>query len=313
MISHDSNQRRSVPPIVGLLLLAGVLLGCGNRDVVFSSDQDLQVMTDQGDNLQAVRSDAHGMSTPSWSPAGDRIGYSDLVEVSGCCNHLDIFVTSRTGSGRSNLTSSCAVSPVGVCNEFNADWHANGIAYELEVISPDLVGPGEIFVMNASGGNKTNLSDHVADDVEPSWSPAGDRIAFASDRNGSYDIYVMEYPGGGNVVRLTTDAGEDRSPAWGTVTVDGEREEWIAFVTDRDGDREIFRILPDGTGEQRVTDNNADDWSPSFMPDAPQAMVFLSDRDGADEVYLYPIGGQVDQLTTTGTEKHTVDFGPQVR
>lgn len=300
-------------PVLGLLGVTVVAAGCGNNDVVFSAGESLRLITDDGDDLRTVRTDAHGMSTPTWSPAGDRIVYADLVQVSGCCNHLDLFRTDASGTGRANLTSSCPVGPVGVCNEFNADWHASGIVYELEAISQDLVGPGEIFVMDAGGGNKTNLSSHVADDVEPAWSPDGSRIAFASDRDGSFDIHVMDASGGGNVVRLTTDAAEDRSPAWGEVTEGGDREEWVAFVSDRDGNREIYRIRPDGSGLQRVTDNDADDWSPSWMPDAPQAMVFLSDRNGSDEVYLWVPGGQVQQLTSTGADKHTADYGPKIR
>lgn len=295
--------------LIGAIALFLALPGCGHKNLVVSSGQDLVVMDDEGGNVMTIRSDAHSNSTPSWSPSGNQLAFSDVVTVNGCCNHLDIFITSSSGTGRSNLTTNCPVGPVGDCNEFNSDWHSNGIVFELEAMSTDLVGPGEIFVMDANGSNKTNLTDHVADDVEPAWSPDGDQIAFSSDRSGNYEIYVMDFPGGGNVRQVTNNAAEDRSPSWGRATVNGQAGEWIAFVSDRDGDREIFMIQPDGSGLRQETDNTADDWSPSWDQESIQTFVFLSDRSGSDEVYLGLVGGAVKQLTSSGVDKHTVDYG----
>ncbi|NIM52761.1 MAG: hypothetical protein GTO22_26535, partial [Gemmatimonadales bacterium] len=47
-----------------------------------------------------------------------------------------------------------------------------------------------------------------ADDREPAWSPDGTRIAFASNRDGNYEIYVMDADGS-NPVRLTDNPAGD--------------------------------------------------------------------------------------------------------
>ena len=46
-------------------------------------------------------------------------------------------------------------------------------------------------MMNADRSNQRNLTDHPALDSRPNWSPDG-RIGFTSNRDGEWNIYVMD-------------------------------------------------------------------------------------------------------------------------
>ena len=103
--------------------------------------------------------------------------------------------------------------------------------------------------MNADGSGPTRLTNNAAADVEPAWSPDGSRIAFASTRDGNFEIYVMNADGS-NQTRLTNNAAADDQPAW---SPDGTR---IAFKSNRDGiERDLRherqRHRPDPAHQQR--------------------------------------------------------------
>ncbi len=80
----------------------------------------------------------------------------------------------------------------------------------------------DIYVKPVSSSVVTRLTDDPAQDVMPSVSPDGQYIAFCSDRNGSWDVFVMSAEGGKSV-QITNDGSHDLHPSW---SPDGSR---IAF------------------------------------------------------------------------------------
>lgn len=65
----------------------------------------------------------------------------------------------------------------------------------------------------------------------------------------------------------------------------GEVAGQVVFTTDRDGNNEIYKSNADGTNASRLTENMANDASPSWSPDGSR-IAFASDRDGNFEVYV---------------------------
>ncbi|MDO4759027.1 MAG: S41 family peptidase [Rikenellaceae bacterium] len=81
------------------------------------------------------------------------------------------------------------------------------------VISPDgeqvvFSYKGDLWAVPTSGGSARQLTSHTAYDYAPVFSPDGKEIAFASDRNGNFDIYTLSMRGGEPRRVTTNSAGE---------------------------------------------------------------------------------------------------------
>ncbi|MDE6268301.1 MAG: PDZ domain-containing protein [Muribaculaceae bacterium] len=72
---------------------------------------------------------------------------------------------------------------------------------------------GDIYTIPYSGGTATRITSDPAYDTAPIWSPDGKSIAFASDREGSLDIYIVDAEGG-TPRRLTTNSGSETPRAF---------------------------------------------------------------------------------------------------
>jgi Tol biopolymer transport system component len=131
-------------------------------------------------------------------------------------------------------------------------------------------------------------------EVNAQYSPDGTRIAFASDRYGTFEIWVSDSDGSHAVQVTTLGRAEAGTPRWST---DGRR---IAFDWNVAGHWDIYTVSASGGGLQRMTTDSFDHDIPSYSRDG-KWIYFASMRSGRYEVWKMPAGGgEAIQLTKNG-------------
>jgi Tol biopolymer transport system component len=170
-----------------------------------------------------------------------------------------------------------------------------------------------VFGMAADGTEQGRLTDERGDvsvaggvefQTDPAWSPDGKQIAFASGREGSFDLYVMSADGSGTT-RLTSTGANDRGPTW---SPDGSR---IAFARSSDGGR-VWVMNADGTDARRLTADLAEEGEPAWSPDG-RWIAYTHRASGSDvrEIWVSrPDGTARRPVTTLGVKSYAPAWAP---
>lgn len=79
------------------------------------------------------------------------------------------------------------------------------------IFHSNMDGDNEIYQMTKN--SILQLTDNSWNDEYPVWSPDGTRIAFTSNKEGNYDIFVMDTDGS-KITRLTTSKANEKEPSW---------------------------------------------------------------------------------------------------
>jgi serine/threonine protein kinase len=223
---------------------------------------DLWVMNGNGSNQANWVATGSWDEYARWAPDGQRLSLSTTANTEGIPNS-EIFVRQANGS-LLQITYSTA-------EDQWADWSPNGRLIYTEGFKGD--SDWDIYVINADGSNRTAWLDGPTCDVQPTWSPNGQWIAFlriSRDTNGNGgvdfedtgDVWVGSASGGS--LRQVTSGVWATTPAW---SPDGL---WIAFAQVRDSNG---NDVSDGK-------DAVDIWAVPFEGGNPVPLVQSSNRDG---------------------------------
>ena len=182
----------------------------------------------------------------------------------------------------------------GATNSFVGSMTADGTVYA------DMAVAGVDNIYKIRNGLATKITTGAGADYRPCVTPDGSKFVYVhADVATGAQIIVANGDGSGavNVSHGTVGVGDNWYPS---ISMDGSK---VVFMSDRDGDSEIYLVNSDGTGLTRLTNNPADDTTPAFTPDGTH-IIFESDRVGdAHEIFKMDLtGGNVTQLTSAGLD-----------
>ena len=234
------------------------------RDYIGSQLELLGVETG---HRQIIYSSRQPIEAPNWTPDGTAL----MVNSSG-----------RTGDWgrilRFDLASrELSLVDTGFAIRNNND-HVLSFDGTMLAISDQSTDAGEstIFTLPAAGGTPRRITP-LTPSYMHSWSPDGKFLLYAGGRNGGFDIYRIPADGSGPEVRLTTAEGVDDGPEY---TPDGK---YIYFNSVRSGRMQIWRMSADGRNQERVTNDEYNNWFPHVSPDG-KWIAMISYHDALDAI-----------------------------
>ena len=144
---------------------------------------------------------------------------------------------------------------------------------------------GGIFAMNPDGSDQVQIT--VGEDLDPVWSPDGQRIAFVRRAGGMQSVRVVNSNGTGDSPVTSPIAGAVETPTWSS---DGGR---IAFTVDQE---DIWVVNVDGSGLTQITGTPNEEAYLSWAPDGSRiafttsASIYAVKPDGSDPRALFTAG-----------------------
>ncbi len=246
----------------------------------------LFVVSAEGGTARQVTSGNWNHGAPRWTRDGRRLVFSALrvEDAEWLWRESDIYVVDVASGSTRQLTTR-----KGPDNQPTPSPDGRLIAYTGYDSTDATWVDSRLYVMNADGAGQVLLAEDASGGL--AWSPDGTRLAFCSDRTGSFQVFIM--PADGSQVRQVSDGlASALFPEW---SPDGRR---LVFegTTAEDTPGDLYVVNADGTGQHRITADPAQDAEPAWSPDG-RLIAFVSDRAGNPDIYLVrPDGSGVRRL-----------------
>ena len=282
--------------------------GCGPAPSSSASSEESVARSEERlDALLDIGSSVIG-ETPQWAPDG-----SQIMFVSGRGGSRGLWSISPSGGDPQELAGD-----IGDAGHFLASqhptWSPDG-RYVAYLSSPPAADDQsqELWVWSAGDGATHALTDLGGRINSFRWAPESDRIAFAGDRFGNYDIWTVDVADG-TTARITEDTRYEVFPSW---TPDGTHLLYVR-LNDAWTDHDVLERPAEG-GEARLVVQDTDFFDyraggtfgyPDVAPDGEQ-VLFRSQRSGWINYWLIPYdGGTPRPLAAAEAEQRHARWSP---
>ena len=179
----------------------------GTQIVTGLTDWYETISTAWADGSGVVQQDIAYGASPAWSPTGADIAYVSRPAENPTAQGIYAVHPDGTGS-RTVWEQQREFAPWPTSDP---DYSPDGSKIIFSTLYPG--NDYQIWVVAAAGGTPVRLTNNESADVDAVWSPDGKKIAFASDRDGNFEIYTMNADGT-NQTRITNDPANQIDPTW---------------------------------------------------------------------------------------------------
>jgi Tol biopolymer transport system component len=200
-----------------------------------------------------------------------------------------------------------------------ARWSPDG---KLIAYSADLLGPPDVFLVDAAGGEPRRMTTGFTQAYFESWRPGTAEFLYADNKSGDFELYslsmtaeqptqITSIPGNESgdwspdgTQFASTRSNQGRSTVWVTrpgeeprqLTTEGYEtfSDWspdgslIAYTTTVTGRADVWVVPATGGEARQLTNDFRADWGPRFSPDG-KWLSYVSQRGGQQDIWIVPV------------------------
>ncbi|MFZ4712296.1 MAG: TolB family protein [Bacteriovoracaceae bacterium] len=254
--------------------------------------KELYVMDFDGQNVKKLTNHQGIVISPTFNYDNSKIAYS-LISKNRADRNIGLYIYDLK-TGDSHLISNQKGINSGAV--FTPD-------HEHLITTLSFSGNSELYRMDLEGKNLTKITNNSADDVDPTLSSDGTKMAFLSDRSGKAMIYVADPSATEKNVKRVSFIGKfNATPSF---SPDGKN---IVFSS-WDKTFDIYRITSDGAELFRLTKDFGSNEDPSYSLDG-EFIIFTSKRvksrsSAEQDIYIMDKNGEVIGGLTQGISNCT--------
>lgn len=175
----------------------------------------------------------------------------------------------------------------------------------LAVLALHENGYSQLFAYQLGASPFIRLSHGAWDDIQPALNPGGTQVAFASNRSGWWDLYLLDLQTGA-LTQITDSPEYDGAPSW---SPDGR---WLAYESylGENGGLDIFIRPLDGAQEPiQLTDDPGADFDPSWSALGRQ-IAFVSTRSGENDIWVADLDKADQRFTNISRNNRQIETHP---
>lgn len=296
-----TDNSKNIYTLTILTLLLVFISGCqlnsiplsASYTVVYSSSdpngRGVYIADDKGESRIRLISVTGNDGYPDISPDGERLAFYGKYDKR---KTWSIHTVNIDGSNLQRLThenevwdSAPAWSPDGKTIAFGREYNDFQKRWQEEV-----------WLMNADGTNQRKIE---ALEGRAPYFLDDSRILYHS-KTGPSQICIANIDGT-NIIKLTNNDANDWSPK---VSPDGTK---IAFISNRDGNQEVYTMNIDGSNQRRITFNSEDDWGPAWSVNGEK--LFFNSKNSEGFRYIYKVnidGSSIEKVLNNGSQVASV-------
>jgi len=243
--------------------------GVGATRLLFVMDGKVWQIDQDGADKKLVSSSDRQALSPAWAPDGRRFAYMEFW-----AGHGQLFVQDMATGKRAPVVTT------GAALDFTPAFSPDG---KTLAFSRAIEEGTDVYTVNLKDNCclQRLTVGRFSDNLSPTYSPDGQRIAFVSTRAGLPQIYVMAADGTDQQLFAPFDygvTGSSNAPEW---SPDGQS---VAFHRDVAGTLQVF-VLDVRTRTVRQLTSVGRNEDPTWAPDS-RHLCFVSDRSGYRQLWM---------------------------